>query len=308
MEPPVPAAGAARAVPWRMQSWHDELTAALGPLRSSTPVTGGDINSALRGELVDAAGEPRALFIKHNDDAPPGMFEAEARGLQWLRGPELRVPRVLACGHRFLALEWLDPVTPDRAAQRALGAGLAALHRRGAPHFGLDHDNFIATLPQPNTGPASGEVPDSWPAFWVEARLAPMVERALALGRGRASWRRALDRLRAGAAGSLWPDEPPARLHGDLWNGNVLFTAAGPALIDPAVYAGHREIDLAMLALFGGLTEATIEGYQAVHPLAAGWRERVPAGQLYPLLVHAVLFGGGYADRVDAILAHLTGT
>ena len=293
-----------------MAFWHDELTAALGPLRASTPVTGGDVNSALRGELVDAGGRARQIFVKHNESAPAGMFQAEARGLEWLRGTELHIPQVLAWGASFLALELLTPVpagSVDRRAQRALGAGLAALHRRGAPTFGLDHDNFIATLPQRNTAPAPGELPDSWAAFWVEARIAPMVERALTMGRGDASWRRAVEHLRAGAAARLWPEEPAARLHGDLWSGNVLFTAAGPALIDPAVYGGHRELDLAMLALFGGLSEATLEGYQHLYPLAPGWRARVPAGQLYPLLVHTVLFGGGYAAQVDTILRRLVG-
>ena len=104
----------------------------------------------------------------------------------------------------------------------------------------------------------------------------------------------------------MWgPDEPPSRLHGDLWWGNVAATASEPVILDPAVYGGHREIDLAMLALFGGLPEALIEAYEEVFPLAEGWRERIALHQLYPLAAHACLFGGGYGSRVRATLARL---
>lgn len=281
-----------------MAYWHDELTAALVPIAASSPVTGGDINHALRCELTAPAGRQREIFVKHNDHAPDGMFAAEARGLDWLRTGALRIPRVLAHGRHFLALELLPPGPCDRRARRALGAGLAALHLHGAPCFGLDHDNFIGPLPQKNRV----ERALSWPELWVEVRLAPMVERALALGRGDPSWPRALEHLRCGAARQLWPEEPPARLHGDLWTGNVLYSDHGPALIDPAPYGGHREIDLAMLALFGGLSDDIIDTYHAVYPLSAGWRERLELGQLYPLLVHTVLFGGGYAAQAHEIL------
>jgi fructosamine-3-kinase len=208
------------------------------------------------------------------------------------------VPQVLAVGRRFLALEWIEPGPSGPAAQHALGAALATLHRSGAPAFGLGYDNMLATLAQRNGEHAS------WPAFWVEHRIAPLVDLALARGRGEASWPAAVERLRRRAA-ELWPDEPPARLHGDLWSGNVLFAARGPTIVDPAVYGGHREIDLAMLALFGGLHEETVAAYQATYPLCPGWRARQPLAQLYPLLAHAVLFGGGYRAQADALLRRL---
>ncbi len=249
------------------------------------PVSGGDINEAFRATLDDG----RVVFLKQHANPPPGMFAAEAHGLDWLRQGSLRIPRVLAARDSFLALEWLE--LRGRPDSRALGAGLARLHALGAPGFGLDRDNFLATLPQDNTAEAD------WPAFYVERRLRPLCRRA-GLGLDRE-----LDRLRAS---EVWgPAEPPARLHGDLWWGNVAATASEPVILDPAVYGGHREIDLAMLALFGGLPDALIGAYDEVFPLAEGWRARIALHQLYPLAAHACLFGGGYGSQVRATLARL---
>jgi fructosamine-3-kinase len=250
-----------------------------------SPVSGGDINDAFRAMLSDG----RVVFLKQHAKPPAGMFEAEAQGLDWLREGPLRVPRVLAVGDDHLALEWLD--LRGRPDPRAFGAGLARLHALGAPAFGLSRDNFLATLPQDNTAE-----PD-WPAFYVERRLRPLCRRAkLGLDRD-------LDRLRAA---DVWgPPEPPARLHGDLWWGNVAATAREPVIVDPAVYGGHREIDLAMLALFGGLPDALVAAYDEVFPLADGWRDRIGLHQLYPLAAHACLFGGGYGSQVRAALGAL---
>jgi fructosamine-3-kinase len=272
--------------------------AALGTTATdATPVSGGDINRAMRLALADG----RTVFVKHHPDAPTGMFAAEARGLAWLAAPDaIRIPRVLAAGDHWLALEWLDAGARARDFAAALGRGLAALHASGAPTFGLDHDNFIAILPQDNTPAAT------MAELWIERRLRPLVDRAAARGRAHAAWSARLDRLRARWSDIAGPDEPPARLHGDLWSGNVHAADGAPALIDPAVYGGHREIDLAMLALFGGLAPATVAAYHETFPLADGWRDRVPLWQLYPLLVHTVLFGGGYGAQVDAALAALT--
>lgn len=277
-----------------MEPWRDEVTRALGNFEILGELGGGDTCRALR--CKRAAG---SFFLKVNASAPPELFALEARGLAWLRldgGPHL--PEVLAVGRAFLALEWLEPGPSDRAARRALGTSLATLHASGAPTFGLGYDNYLATLVQRN-----GEH-QSWPAFWVEHRIAPLVALALERGRGHASWPAAVERLRLRAE-QLWPAEPPARLHGDLWSGNVLFGTRGPSLIDPAVYGGHRELDLAMLALFGGLHEDTLAAYQATHPLSPGWQARRPLAQLYPLLAHAVMFGGGYSAQVEAVLRRL---
>ncbi|MEO6775113.1 MAG: fructosamine kinase family protein, partial [Kofleriaceae bacterium] len=180
------------------------VTAALGaPVTRATPVAGGDINDAYRVEL----GDGRTVFVKAQARELAGLFEAEAAGLEWLRAGAngLRVPRVLAYGAHWLALEWLELAgRPDPAR---FGRGLAELHRAGAPSFGLDRANYLATLPQDNTAE-----PD-WPTFYVERRLRPLCKRA-GLGLDRE-----LDELRERDV--FGPPEPPARLHGDLWWGNV---------------------------------------------------------------------------------------
>jgi fructosamine-3-kinase len=221
------------------------------------PVHGGDINDAFKATLDDG----RIVFVKQHARAPTGMFAAEAAGLEWLRAGPLRVPRVLEIADDHLMLEWLD--LSGRPEPRALGRGLSALHALGAPSFGLDCANFLATLPQDNT-----PEPD-WPAFYIERRLRPLCTRA------RLGVDNQLDALRARTE-VFGPPEPPARLHGDLWWGNVAAVGFEPVLIDPAVYGGHRELDLAMLALFGGLPDALIAAYEEVHPLAPEWRDRIP--------------------------------
>lgn len=270
-----------------------DIAKALGSdIVDSKPVSGGDINDAFRLELADK----RVVFVKSHDDPPPGMFAAEAAGLAWLRhgattfGAPLRVPTVLAVGESWLALEWLE--LGGRPDPVAFGRALAELHRMQPPSFGLDAPNYLATLPQDNTPEAD------WPTFYVERRLRPLCRRA------KLGLDRELDKLRT--ADVFGPSEPPARLHGDLWWGNVASTNREPVIIDPAVYGGHREIDLAMLALFGGLPDRLVDAYDETWPLADGWRERIPLHQLYPLAAHACLFGGGYGSEVTAILRRLT--
>jgi fructosamine-3-kinase len=261
-----------------------ELAAALGaPVVASEPVAGGDINEAFRVRLADG----RTVFVKCHERAPRGMFVAEAAGLDWLRPGPLRIPDVIAVGDSWLALEWLELDGRPRLAE--LGRGLASLHRLGAPCFGLDRANYLATLAQDNTPQAD------WPSFYVERRLRPLCARA---GLGLDA---RLDALLA-RRDRFGPAEPPARLHGDLWWGNVASHAGTPVLIDPAVYGGHREIDLAMLALFGGLPDALVDAYDEVYPLADGWRDRIALHQLYPLAAHACLFGGGYGAQVARTL------
>jgi len=277
------------------EPWKAELAAAVGArVAAAEPVAGGDINDAYRVRLDDK----RVVFVKTHARPPAGMFAAEARGLEWLRGGPLRVPRVIASGERFLALEWLELAERGGKFDALLGAGLAALHELGAPSFGLDHPNYLATLPQDNTPELE------WSTFWIERRLRPLVEKAHAEGR-MPDLRARLDALRERPE-RFGPPEPPARLHGDLWWGNVVAASGAPVLIDPAVYGGHREVDLAMLALFGGLPDGLVAAYREVFPLADGWRERIALWQLYPLAAHAALFGGGYGGQVARSLAALT--
>jgi fructosamine-3-kinase len=256
---------------------HEQLERALGErIVSIAPVSGGNINRAYAVELSS-----RRVFVKWQDRTLPHLFAAEAAGLAWLRGP-LRVPEVIAYGEHWIALEWLE--LDGKVDPQSFGRGLAQLHQLGAPSFGLDRANYIATLPQDNTAE-----PD-WPTFYVERRLRPSCT----------GLDRELDELLSRRE-LFGPPEPPARLHGDLWWGNV----AAKTIFDPAVYGGHREIDLAMLALFGELPDALIAGYEEISPLAAGWRARIKLHQLYPLAVHAKLFGGSYASRVKRTLATL---
>ncbi|MBL8626498.1 MAG: fructosamine kinase family protein [Myxococcales bacterium] len=274
--------------------WRAELAAAVGaPVVAARSIAGGDVNLAYQVDLADG----RRLFVKTHAAPPPGMYAAEADGLAWLRAGPLPVPDVVAHGPRFLALGWLALGAPGRDFEQRLGRGLAALHALGAPGFGHDRPSFLATIAQP-IGRAPDVVVD-----WIEHRLRPVCRAATAAGQ-LPPVEPLLDRLRA-RPDRFGPPEPPARLHGDLWSGNVVVVAGGPTLIDPAVYGGHREVDLAMLALFGGLTTPCVEAYAEATPLAPGWRERVALWQLYPLAVHARLFGGGYGGRVARSLAAL---
>lgn len=271
-----------------------EVARACGSVPAAArAVRGGDVCEALRLDLADG----RAVFVKHRAGAPPGMFGAEAAGLEWLsRAHALRVPQVIAHGADWLALEWIDETPRHPHHDEALGQGLAALHMSGAPSFGAPHPGFIGPLAVPND-----PRPD-WPTFLAECRLTPLADAAgLPV-----DTRRRLDVLLPRLADALGPPEPPARLHGDLWNGNRMTGPAGePVLVDPAAYGGHREVDLAMMRLFGGFSERVFASYDEAFPLAPGHHERLEVNQLIPLLVHAALFGGAYVASVDRILRRL---
>jgi fructosamine-3-kinase len=270
------------------------------PIERATEVSGGDINDAF--EVV--LGDGRRVFAKTNARAPADLFSAEARGLGWLsEARSLRVPAVLAFSRpeddvRFLVLEWIEPGRPSPDFDERLGRGLATLHRSAPGGFGLDHPNYIGSLPQSNTPAAN------WPEFFRKQRLEPQLIRLIESGGASFSLRRAFERLLDRLPELTGDPEPSARLHGDLWGGNLHVGEHGePCLIDPAVYGGHREIDLAMMRLFGGFSERVFDAYAESHPLSAGARERVPLYQLYPLLVHANLFGGSYVGSVERVVA-----
>lgn len=267
-----------------------EVGNALGSeVRSTRALGGGDINDAYRASLADG----RQVFVKRNASAPADMFEAEAHGLEWLRAGPLRIPEALAIGRKFLALELLQPATRAKGFDETLGRGLAALHRTHPASFGLERDNYIGRLPQSNTAH------DDWASFYRDERLLPQIERA-SIGGG---LRRRFDALFAKLPELVGPAEPPARLHGDLWGGNLHVDETGaPCLIDPATYGGHREVDLAMMRLFGGFGARVFAAYDEAYPLAPGAADRVPLYQLYPLLVHVNLFGGGYLAGVERAL------
>jgi fructosamine-3-kinase len=259
---------------------------------ATAPVAGGDVATATRLRLSDGT----TALMKTLPHAPDDFFTAEATGLRWLRAATpnggARVPEVLAVDHECLILRWVEPGKNSLEAAAALGRELAATHAAGAPSYGADRDGFIGRLPMPNR-PAG-----TWAEFYAVRRVLPYLK--LARDRGAATPAQAT-RIEAVVPrlADLVPEEPPSRLHGDLWNGNVLWGLDGHAwLIDPASYGGHREVDLAMLSLFGlPHLPRMLEAYAEVAPLADGWRERVALHQVFPLLVHACQFGGGYAQR-----------
>jgi fructosamine-3-kinase len=246
-----------------------------------------------------------AEFTKGNPVAPRGFFACEAAGLAWLGAVDGGVPcaRVVRCDGASLTLHRLSSVPPTRDSAREFGIRLAVTHDAGAEAFGAPPDGwsghgFFGPMSQPL--PMSLTPHGSWGEFYAAERLTPMAE--LAAPRLSADGRKAVDTVvRRCAAGDFDTDDKPVRLHGDLWSGNVMWTPNGTVLVDPAAHGGHRETDLAMLALFGCpyLVEV-LDGYQSVRPLAPGWERRVGLHQLYPLLAHVVLFGGGYARQTEA--------
>ncbi|MDO8214112.1 fructosamine kinase family protein [Conexibacter sp. CPCC 206217] len=314
------------------------LAGVLGePVARLDRVTGGDLNEAYAATL----GGGERVFVKTSVDAAPGAFAAEAAGLRWLAvARALPVPQPLAVldradpidvtaaastadpsiaspdagtgaragdpAVRLLVLEWIESGPSSRASDELLGRGLARLHTAGAPNYGGPQQTLqIGPLTLPNQ-PAR-----DWSSFYAERRLVPLAELAQQRGALPAGalglLDRVVERLHAGDSGGGpgigGPPEPPARLHGDLWGGNVLTDTSGqPWLIDPAAYGGHREVDLALLRLFGGPSERAFAAYEEVAPLAPGAAERVALWQLAPLLLHAALFGGGYgASAVTAL-------
>lgn len=246
-----------------------------------------------------------ADFVKRNPKAPGGFFAWEAAGLRWLSSVGGGAPcaQVVSVDDTSLSLRRLESVTPDPDAARVFGGRLARTHDAGAPAFGAGPDGwegpgFFGPLSQPL--PMSLRRHRRWGDFYAEERLGPMAK--LAAAGLDVSAREAIEAVIARCrAGEFDDDDRPARLHGDLWSGNVMWTPDGVVLIDPAAHAGHRESDLAMLALFGcPHYDAIVAGYERVRPLRAGWRDRVGLHQLYPLLAHVVLFGGGYAQQTHA--------
>jgi fructosamine-3-kinase len=256
-------------------------------------VGGGSINEGWRAEFEDGG----RAFVKTRPDAAPGEYAAEAAALEWLGEPgAVRVPRVLGVGEDLLALEWIDTGSLSSAGAEALGRRLAEMHAAGASTFGGERPLHIGRLELPNK-----PLPD-WPRFYAERRILPLVAAV------DAATAKALERVSERMADLAGPPEPPARLHGDLWGGNVLADTDGNGwLIDPVAYGGHREVDLAMLELFGSPHPRIRAAYEEAWPLADGHGDRVALWQLFPLLVHAALFGGGYAAQVHAAARRYAG-
>lgn len=282
-----------------IQASFEKLGIHTGGILAHRPVGGGSINRCYEVQTGD-----EHFFVKVNAHREfPGMFEAEAAGLNLLNAhSSFRIPRVV--GHtvvvesQFLIMEFLENGRETRDFWADFGRRLAQMHAKTSSGFGLDHDNYIGSLPQRN------DRTDAWSEFFVSHRLEPQLRMA-------GSWFDASDRAAFEwlfqRLSEFFPEEVPSLLHGDLWSGNYLCGLGGePVLIDPAVYYGHRLMDLGMSLLFGGFGSEMYEAYHDMQPLPTNWRDGAEVANLYPLLVHVNLFGGSYVSQVRQILRRYT--
>lgn len=262
----------------------------------SQRIHGGDFAAAFQMKLDTG----RAVFAKTHSNPPPGFFTTEATGLSWLRSSgTVRVPEVLAVSDdpALLVLEWIETAPGARPDEESLGHSLADLHLGGPESFGRADLRTTGSLGLPNRPCAT------WSEFFATQRLLPLA--AIAGDRKTLSERTVqdLETLASRLPDLVAPEEAPSLLHGDLWAGNRLVDRDGHSwLIDPACFGGHREFDLAMMALFGGFGSAVFDAYDEAYPLAHGWRERIELHQIAPLVVHAIKFGGGYVSSATAAI------
>jgi fructosamine-3-kinase len=266
---------------------------------SEQSVSGGSINQAHKLQTNQGL-----FFLKWNQSAPVDFFEVETKGLELLGSADtnLRLPKVIA-SHKpdlknpgFLLMEYISEGSGSSSDSFTFGTELAKLHNTKGDHFGLSYENYIGILQQKN-----GEY-DDWNTFFVEKRINPQLKMAIDSGKLsqnlQSHWKNLSNRL-----DELLPPTKPSLIHGDLWGGNYLFDENGVAvLIDPAVYYGHPEMDLAFSKMFGGFSGAFYEGYKSVQPLPEGFSDRVPIYNMYPLLVHVNLFGGHYSTQFERFI------
>jgi len=269
----------------------------IGDITGFSFVGGGCINHS--GRLKTDSAD---FFLKWNDAIKfKAMFETEALGLQLFRDPNIiSVPEVIGYGearpYQFLLLEFINQSPPSKNYWSEFGKQLAQIHRIRGRLFGLHRDNYMGSLPQSN------EESDSWSSFFIKRRLQPQVQRAQNAGLLDSKSVKAFELLYKNLQ-DLLPEEEPALLHGDLWSGNLITNSdGGPCLIDPAVYYGNREVDLAMTRLFGGFSQEFYDAYHEAFPLPPNDFDRVDLYNLYPLLVHLNLFGSSYLPGIKATL------
>jgi protein-ribulosamine 3-kinase len=291
-----------------MEIYHPSMNDVLGTeigkavgetivIHEVVPITGGSINTALK--LKTSHGY---YFAKYNNhDKYKGMFELEARNLEILRNTRTtRIPNTLCWFNYedldFLVLENIDSGSPHYEFWSDLGFGLAHLHKNKADYFGLDYNNFVGSLPQNN------EKTNNWCDFFINKRLEPMLKMAVDSGKADVFLIEKFESLYKKLP-DIFPPESACLLHGDLWSGNIMSNVDGdPVIFDPAVYYGHREMDIAMSKLFGGFEVEFYDSYNDVFPLEQHWEQRVQICNLYPLLIHVNLFMGAYIQSIKNIV------
>ena len=262
-------------------------------VNGESSIVGGCINNAIK--INTNKGD---FFVKWNTNSKANMFQSEYNGLKVLKDTNtIRIPNVLCFDDDFLILEFIPPSNPNNAFWEVFGQKLALMHKQTHSKFGLDFDNYIGSLYQDNTQNKN------WTEFFIQNRL----QAQLSIGNFSGTLLSDFDKLFQKLP-NLFPNEKPALLHGDLWSGNFLAKNGDtPMLIDPAIYYGNREMDIAISKLFGGFNSDFYFAYNESHPLENGWEERIQICNLYPLLVHVNLFGGAYINQVKNILSYYVG-
>jgi fructosamine-3-kinase len=283
------------------------LESELGLEVSDLALTaGGDINDAYRAQTATGA-----VFVKTSSTAQPGMFSDEAAGLQWLGEPGgVAVPEVIGVcdgdeAPRLLALGWVESGPPSPAAEESLGRGLAQVHAAGAPAFGATPvlGGGYANAPMRfNELSLPNDPRETWAEFYAENRLLPLARASRDRGALTPDDVALIENVAARLPALAGAPEPPARTHGDLWSGNILTSTEGtPYLIDPVAHGGHREVDLALLTIFGGPGARCFDAYDEVYPRASGHEDRERLWQLAMILLHVYLFGSSYTAQARAI-------
>jgi fructosamine-3-kinase len=287
------------------QNFHKRLEEVLSKklstsilISSINAVSGGSINEAF--SLYTDEGN---FFIKTNSaNHYPKMFEKEAKGLELLQGTNaIRIPKIIDCGEiketSFLILEYINSDQPNAQFWLDFGSQLAKLHQHTDTTFGLNHSNYIGSLQQHNNSH------NSWTDFFIQERLHVQIKLARDKSQIDIATISRFEKLYT-RLDEIFPQEQPALLHGDLWSGNFMVDEnGGPVIMDPAVYYGHREMDIAMTKLFGGFSSQFYDAYNNFFPLENGWENRMDICNLYPLMVHVNLFGGGYLSQVKKVLS-----
>ena len=262
-------------------------------VNGESSIVGGCINNTIK--INTNKGD---FFVKWNTNSKANMFQSEYNGLKVLKDTNtIRIPNVLCFDDDFLILEFISPSNPNNAFWEVFGQKLALMHKQTHSKFGLDFDNYIGSLYQDNTQNKN------WTEFFIQNRL----QAQLSIGNLSGTLLSDFDKLFQKLP-NLFPNEKPALLHGDLWIGNFLAKNGDtPMLIDPAIYYGNREMDIAMSKLFGGFNSDFYFAYNESRPLENGWEERIQICNLYPLLIHVNLFGGAYINQVKNILSYYVG-